>query len=86
LGPPVNHCPIAAKSVVRLCLVKSRGGDIVKVYPGQTIYSPPGRMALARRNRRGLMKHLAMFEDVHEGQGPAAEWGGPVTGEEYGAH
>ncbi len=32
------------------------------------------------------MKHLAMFEDVREGQGPAAEWGGPVTGEEYGAH
>ncbi len=23
------------------------------------------------------MKHLAMFEDVHEGQGPAAKWGGP---------
>jgi quercetin dioxygenase-like cupin family protein len=62
-------------------LIQARGGEILEIRPGDTIYTPPGEWHWHGAAPENFMVHLAMWE------GPAAgaesEWGELVTDEEY---
>lgn len=64
-------------------LVQARGGKIIEIRPGDTIYTPPGEWHWQGAAPDQFMTHLAMWE-APDGEGPETEWGDPVTDEEYG--
>ncbi|MET0725600.1 MAG: cupin domain-containing protein, partial [Leifsonia sp.] len=65
--------------------VQARGGDIVEMHPGDTVYTPPGEWHWHGAAPEHFMSHLAMWESLADGQdGPETEWGDHVTDEEYG--
>jgi quercetin dioxygenase-like cupin family protein len=66
-------------------LVQSRGGDVVVMRPGDTIYTPPGEWHWHGAAPDHFMSHLAMWEGPGEGQGPESEWGELVRDDEYNA-
>jgi quercetin dioxygenase-like cupin family protein len=66
-------------------LVQSRGGEVIEIHPGDTIYTPTGEWHWHGAAAEHFMSHLAMWEGPGEGQGPESEWGDHVTDEEYGA-
>jgi len=67
-------------------LVQSRGGDVVEVHPGDTIYTPPGEWHWHGAAPENFMAHLAMWEALDENQdGPETEWAEHVTDDEYRA-
>jgi quercetin dioxygenase-like cupin family protein len=66
-------------------LVQSRGGEVVVMRPGDTIYTPPGEWHWHGAAPDHFMCHLAMWEGPGEGQGPESEWGDLVTDDEYNA-
>lgn len=66
-------------------LVQARGGEVVEIRAGDTIYTPPGEWHWHGAAPDDFMEHLAMWEGVAEGSGPESEWGAHVTDEEYGA-
>jgi quercetin dioxygenase-like cupin family protein len=63
--------------------IQSRGGEVVEVHPGQTIYTPPGEWHWHGAAPDHYMAHLAMWESPGEGRGPETRWGDLVTDEEY---
>ncbi|MCU1512007.1 MAG: transcriptional regulator [Arthrobacter sp.] len=65
-------------------LVQSRGGDVVVMKPGDTVYTPPGEWHWHGAAPDHFMTHLAMWEAVGEGQGPETTWGEHISAEEYG--
>ncbi|WP_426977586.1 (R)-mandelonitrile lyase [Pseudarthrobacter sp. O4] len=65
-------------------LVQSRGGDVVVIKPGDTIYTPPGEWHWHGAAPDHFMTHLAMWEALGEGQGQETQWGEHVSDEEYG--
>lgn len=66
-------------------LVQSRGGDIIEVRPGETIYTPPGEWHWHGATPQDFMAHFAMWEALGEDQdGPETEWSDQVTDDEYG--
>ena len=67
-------------------LIQSRGGNIIEIRPGDTIYTPPGEWHWHGATPDHFMIHIAMWESPGEGQGPEAEIGNLVTDEEYNAH
>jgi quercetin dioxygenase-like cupin family protein len=66
-----------------VALVQARGGEIVEVRAGQTVYSPPGEEHWHGAAPDSFMVHLAMWE-TPAGE-PSAHWGAHVTDAEYGA-
>ena len=67
-------------------LVRSRGGEIIEIRPGDTVYTPPGEWHWHGAAPQNFMTHLAMWESLADGQqGPETEWGEHVI-EEYPAH
>jgi len=62
-------------------LIQSRGGEIVEILPGQTIYTPPGEWHWHGATPTDFMSHLAMWEGIADGA--ETEWGEHVTDEEY---
>ncbi|PVU82227.1 cupin domain-containing protein [Cellulomonas sp. WB94] len=64
-------------------LVQSRGGEVVEMRPGQTIYTPPGEWHWHGAAPESFMTHLAMWEGPGEGNGPETEWGQHLTDAEY---
>ncbi|POH74501.1 (R)-mandelonitrile lyase [Arthrobacter glacialis] len=57
-------------------LVQSRGGDIIEMRQGDTVYTPPGVWHWHGATPEHFMAHLAMWESLAEGQdGPETEWG-----------
>jgi quercetin dioxygenase-like cupin family protein len=64
-------------------LIQARGGEIIEIHPGQTIYTPPGEWHWHGATPDDFMSHLAMWERVAEGA--ETEWGHHVTDREYGA-
>ena len=66
-------------------LVQSRGGDLVVMKPGDTVYTLPGEWHWHGAAPEHFMTHLAMWETVGEGQGPETTWGEHVSDEEYRA-
>ncbi len=66
-----------------LGLIQSRGGEIVEIHPGQTIYTPPGEWHWHGATPTDCMEHLAMWEAIADG--PETTWGEHVTDAEYSA-
>lgn len=67
-------------------LVQSRGGEVIAMRPGDTVYTPPGEWHWHGATPEDFMAHLAMWESLAEGQqGPETEWGEHVTEEDYRA-
>jgi len=67
-------------------LVQSRGGEVIVMKPGDTVYTPPGEWHWHGASAEDFMCHLAMWEGLGEGQeGPETEWAGHVTDAEYRA-
>ena len=64
-------------------LVQSRGGDVVVMRPGDTIYAPPGEWHWHGAAPDHFMSHLAMWEAPAPGSGqPETTWGDHVTDDE----
>ncbi len=65
-------------------LVQSRGGEVIEIRPGDTIYTPPGEWHWHGAAPDHFMRHLAMWEALGEGQdGPETQCGEHVTDGEY---
>ncbi len=67
-----------------LGLIQSRGGDVLEIRPGDTVYTPPGEWHWHGAAPDQFMTHLAIWEGPADGQGPESEWGEHVTDDEYG--
>jgi quercetin dioxygenase-like cupin family protein len=63
-------------------LVQARGGEILVMKAGDTVYTPPGVWHWHGAAPDHFMTHLAMWEAPAEG--PESAWGDLVTDEEYG--
>ena len=65
-------------------LVQSRGGEVLVMRPGDTVYTPPGEWHWHGAAPTHFMTHLAMWEapDPTSGQ-PETVWGEHVTDAEY---
>jgi quercetin dioxygenase-like cupin family protein len=65
-----------------VALMQARGGEILEVHPGQTIYTPPGEEHWHGATPDYFTEHLAVLE---KGDDPAATttWLEQVTDEEY---
>lgn len=59
--------------------IQSRGGEVITMRPGDSVYTPPGEWHWHGASPDSFMSHLAMWEDDD------ATWGDHVTDEEYGA-
>jgi quercetin dioxygenase-like cupin family protein len=67
-----------------LGLVQSRGGEIIKLRPGDSIWTPPGEWHWHGAAARHFMTHLAIWEAPATGD--ESTWGEQVTDAEYLAH
>ena len=57
-------------------LVQARGGEVIEIRPGDTIYTPPGEWHWHGAAPDHFMAHLAMWEGLADGQdGPETDWG-----------
>jgi quercetin dioxygenase-like cupin family protein len=64
-------------------LIQSRGGDVLEIHPGDTVYTRPREWHWHGAAPDHFMTHLAMWEAPEEG--PESEWGDLVTDAEYHA-
>jgi quercetin dioxygenase-like cupin family protein len=62
--------------------VQARGGDVLEIRAGDTIYTAPGEWHWHGAAPDHFMTHLAMWEGPVDG-GPEPEWGEQVSDEEY---
>jgi quercetin dioxygenase-like cupin family protein len=80
------HCHAVGQTlhVTEGCgLIQARGGEVINIRPGDTIYTPPGEWHWHGAAPEHFMTHIAMWEAP--GEGAETEWGDLVTDEEYGA-
>ncbi|MFE7566799.1 cupin domain-containing protein [Streptomyces sp. NPDC057539] len=63
-------------------VVRARGGKLIVMRTGDTVYTPPGEWHFHGAAREHFMTHLAMVSTGDEGDG-ATEWDDHVTDEEY---
>lgn len=67
-------------------LVQARGGELIQMLPGDTVYTPPNEWHWHGAQPEHFMAHLAMWEGLAEGQdGTETEWGEHVSDAEYTA-
>ena len=64
-------------------LVQARDGTVIRMYPGDTVYTPPGEEHWHGATAGNFMCHLAMLEGIPGGDGTT--WLEPVTDEQYEA-
>ncbi len=64
-------------------LVQARGGAVIEIRSGDTIWTPPGEWHWHGAAPDHFMTHLAIWEAPAEG--PETEWGTQVTNAEYRA-
>jgi quercetin dioxygenase-like cupin family protein len=64
--------------------MQARGGRVVEVHAGQTVYTPPGEEHWHGANPDSFMEHLAMLENSDD-PATSTSWGQHVTDEEYNA-
>ena len=64
-------------------LVQTRDGTVIRMRPGDTVYTPPGQEHWHGATAGNFMCHLAMLEGVPGGDGTA--WLEPVTDAQYQA-
>jgi quercetin dioxygenase-like cupin family protein len=62
--------------------MQARGGQVLEVYPGQTVYTPPGEEHWHGAAPNSFMEHLAMLENTDD-PATSTTWGQHVTDEEY---
>ena len=68
-----------------LGLTQVRGGDVVAIRPGDTVWCPPQVWHWHGAAAEHFMTHLAIWDSLAEGQdGPETEWGEHVSDVEYG--
>ena len=61
-----------------------RRGAVVEVRPGDIVYTRPGEWHWHGAAPEHFMSHLAMSEDLSDGQeGPVTEWGQHLSDTEY---
>jgi quercetin dioxygenase-like cupin family protein len=66
--------------------IQTRGGEVIEIRPGDTIYTPPGEWHWHGASADDFMAHLAMWEGgASIGDEPESTWGEHVTDNEYGA-
>ncbi|TDO45855.1 quercetin dioxygenase-like cupin family protein [Kribbella sp. VKM Ac-2527] len=64
--------------------IQARGGDVLEIRPGDTIYTPPGEWHWHGAAPDHFMTHIAMWEVPAPDSGvPETEWGDLVTDAEY---
>ncbi|WP_371477055.1 cupin domain-containing protein [Kitasatospora sp. NBC_00315] len=63
-------------------LIRSRGGEILVMRPGDTVHTPPGEWHWHGAAPDRFMSHLALWEAPGNG-GAETEWGEHVGDEEY---
>jgi quercetin dioxygenase-like cupin family protein len=61
--------------------MQARGGSLVEVRAGDTVYTPPGEWHWHGAAPDHFMAHLAIWEAPSEGE--ETDWGEQVTDEEY---
>ena len=64
-------------------LAVSRDGTVIRLTPGETVWTPPGEEHWHGAGVDSMMSHLAMLEGVEDGDGTT--WLEPVTNEQYAA-
>jgi quercetin dioxygenase-like cupin family protein len=64
-------------------LVQSRGGELVVMRPGDTVWTPAGEWHWHGAAADHFMCHLAMWEGPADQQTPETEWGEHITDDEY---
>ncbi|MGH3546836.1 MAG: (R)-mandelonitrile lyase [Pseudonocardiaceae bacterium] len=62
-------------------LVVGRDGTVIRLTPGDTVWTPPGEEHWHGAGADCMMSHLAMLEGVEDGDGTT--WLEPVTDEQY---
>lgn len=60
---------------------QARGGEVITIRPGDTVYTPPGEWHWHGAARDNFMIHLAIWEAPESGA--ESEWGELVTDKEY---
>lgn len=65
-------------------LVGTRDGTVLRVLPGDTVWSPPGEEHWHGASGTTLMCHIAMMEVPEDGSDPTT-WLEPVTDEQFRA-
>ncbi|ACQ82359.1 Cupin 2 conserved barrel domain protein [Beutenbergia cavernae DSM 12333] len=65
-----------------VALVQSRGGEVIEVAAGQTVYTPPGEEHWHGATPDDFMEHLAML-DLAEDPAATTTWLEHVTDDEY---
>jgi quercetin dioxygenase-like cupin family protein len=63
--------------------VVSRDGTVIRLTPGDTVWTPPGEEHWHGAGIDSMMCHIAMLEGVEDGDGTT--WLEPVTDEQYTA-
>ncbi|QYF74638.1 cupin domain-containing protein [Cryobacterium sp. PAMC25264] len=60
----------------------TRDGSVIEVYPGQTLYTPPGEEHFHAASQESFMEHIAMLESADD---PATTtvWLEHITDEDY---
>lgn len=61
--------------------VQARGGEVIEVRAGDTVYTPPGEWHWHGAAPEHFMTHVGTWEAPADG--PETEWGGLVTDGEY---
>jgi quercetin dioxygenase-like cupin family protein len=61
--------------------MQARGGDLLAIRAGDTVYTPPGEWHWHGAAPDHFMTHLAIWEAPVEGE--ESEWGDQVSDEEY---
>ena len=65
-------------------LTQVRGGEVVVIRPGDTVWCPPGQWHWHGAAADHFMTHLAIWDGLADGQeSPETEWGEHVTAAEY---
>ena len=61
--------------------IQARGGDLIAIRAGDTVYTPPGEWHWHGAAPDHFMTHLAIWEAPVEGE--ESKWGDQVSDEEY---
>lgn len=64
-------------------LVGSRDGTVIRLTPGDTVWTPPGEEHWHGAGAECMMSHIAMLEGTEDGDGTT--WLEPVTDDQYAA-
>ncbi|HAN24334.1 MAG: cupin domain-containing protein [Microbacterium sp.] len=65
--------------------VQSRGGELIELRPGDTVFTPAGEWHWHGASAQNAMCHLALWEAPLEEGVPETEWGAKLTDDEYPA-